>query len=110
MAMMMIRPNRLQVRRKPLGVALLALLLAATISGGYVTTTREFALSLILDAAEASDELDAKLHYAGQAYRLDPSSERLAAFTSGLAQELQEKGYHQEADEVRRYFGRRPAP
>jgi rhomboid protease GluP len=109
MAMMMIRPNRLQARRKSLGVALLTLLLAATIYGGYVTTTRKFAMSLILDAAESSGELDAKLHYAGQAYRLDPSSERLAEFVAGLAQELEEQGYHQEAGEVRRFFGGRPA-
>lgn len=105
-AMMMIRPNRLQEVRKPLGVVILAGLLGITVIGGCVASTKTYAITLILDAAESSNNFEQKFQFARQAHIIDPDNQRLSVLVSSLIEELNDQGYRLDAIEVRRYFER----
>lgn len=107
MAMMFIRPNRLQINRKRVGIGVCCMLTTVSLIAGAIASTKTYTMSLLLDSADETSDFHQKFLYLSQAYQIDPQNHRLSELIKKLLEQLDQDGFYDEAIELRQLFQQR---
>lgn len=75
--MINVRPNRLHVRNRSLGIAVAIVVLAAAVFGAHLATSTSFMVNRFASAAETTKNPGQSVYYLSQALDMDPSNGKL---------------------------------